>query len=235
MGVGVRLGECDEPAVPDRPGAARACRRSRAAVPEGPNVQENAGKAAPVSTYEDLLKSAHDDALFEYYFTSQLALVNAGTGAQTPVGKPAIFATAEPVAERRVRARRRGSSGRSRTWCRAPTSRGTSRSGPRAATLVQDDRRPAVERNRADAAACRSARATSRGTRSSRPRWSGSRRSTAATCGTQVPQRDRLVRAAGAVHRPAVGVAEVRVPLPGDRVDRARTSRWSRSSIARRA
>ncbi len=66
------------------------------AVPSGPNIQENAGKAAPVSTYEDLLKSAHDDALFEYYFTSQLALVNAGTGMQTPVGKPGVFATATP-------------------------------------------------------------------------------------------------------------------------------------------
>ncbi len=65
-------------------------------VPAGPNVQENAGKAAPVSTYEDLLKTAHDDALFEYYFTSQLALVNAGTGVQTPVGKPAVFSVATP-------------------------------------------------------------------------------------------------------------------------------------------
>ncbi len=35
-------------------------------VPAGPNVQENAGSAAPVSTYEDLLKNAHDEALFEY-------------------------------------------------------------------------------------------------------------------------------------------------------------------------
>jgi dipeptidyl aminopeptidase/acylaminoacyl peptidase len=63
-------------------------------APEGPNIQENEGKAAPVSTYEDLLKTAHDEALFEYYFTSQLALVNAATGAQTPVGKPSIFALA---------------------------------------------------------------------------------------------------------------------------------------------
>ncbi len=65
-------------------------------VPAGPNIEENAGKVAPVSTYQDLLKSAHDDALFEYYFASQLALVNAGTGVQTPVGKPAVFATAGP-------------------------------------------------------------------------------------------------------------------------------------------
>jgi dipeptidyl aminopeptidase/acylaminoacyl peptidase len=65
-------------------------------VPEGPNVRENAGRAAPVSTYPDLLESANDDALFEYYFASQLALVNAGTGVQTPVGKPAVFAIASP-------------------------------------------------------------------------------------------------------------------------------------------
>ncbi len=65
-------------------------------VPAGPNIQENSGKAAPVSTYEDLLKTANDDALFEYYFTSQLALVNAGTGVQTPVGKPAVFSIVTP-------------------------------------------------------------------------------------------------------------------------------------------
>jgi dipeptidyl aminopeptidase/acylaminoacyl peptidase len=70
-------------------------------VPEGPNIQESTGKAAPVSTYEDLLKTAYDEALFEYYFTSQLALVNATSGAQTPVGKPSIFAlaTASPNGE----------------------------------------------------------------------------------------------------------------------------------------
>ena len=60
-------------------------------VPKGPNIQENYGKAAPAATYEDLLKDAHDDALFEYYFTKQLALVDVVTGARTPIGKPAII------------------------------------------------------------------------------------------------------------------------------------------------
>jgi dipeptidyl aminopeptidase/acylaminoacyl peptidase len=63
-------------------------------APGGPNIQEAEGKAAPVSTYEDLLKNAFDEALFEYYFTSQLALVNASTGAATPVGPPGIMTTA---------------------------------------------------------------------------------------------------------------------------------------------
>src|SRR5205823_12007050 len=45
-------------------------------VPMGPNVQENAGKTAQAATYEDMIRTAHDEALFEYYFTSQLALID---------------------------------------------------------------------------------------------------------------------------------------------------------------
>ena len=37
------------------------------AVPTGPNVQEHRGGVSPVRTYQDLLTSAHDEALFEYY------------------------------------------------------------------------------------------------------------------------------------------------------------------------
>ena len=40
------------------------------AVPTGPSIQESLGKAAPAATYQDLLTSAHDEALFEYYFTA---------------------------------------------------------------------------------------------------------------------------------------------------------------------
>src|SRR5262249_41494416 len=65
-------------------------------VPSGPNVSENYGKAAPAPTYEDLLKTSHDDALFEYYFTSQLAAINASTGAKTTIGRPAIFGNVAP-------------------------------------------------------------------------------------------------------------------------------------------
>ncbi len=63
-------------------------------VPSGPNIQENYGKAAPAPTYQDLLETEHDEALFEYYFTSQLAFVDATTGRQTPVGRPGIVDTA---------------------------------------------------------------------------------------------------------------------------------------------
>ena len=60
-------------------------------TPVGPTTQETRGRAAPAPTYEDLLKNAQDDRLFDYYFTAQLALVDAATGTRTPVGAPAIF------------------------------------------------------------------------------------------------------------------------------------------------
>jgi dipeptidyl aminopeptidase/acylaminoacyl peptidase len=66
------------------------------AVPIGPNVQENYGKAAPAPTYEDMIKTAHDEDLFAYYFTSQLAEISSATGKTTPIGHPAIFDNVTP-------------------------------------------------------------------------------------------------------------------------------------------
>ena len=65
-------------------------------VPSGPTVHENFGKAAPAPTYEDLLKNPYDDALFDYYFTSQLASINITTGAKAPIGKTGIFNNVTP-------------------------------------------------------------------------------------------------------------------------------------------
>ncbi|HEY0653337.1 MAG TPA: prolyl oligopeptidase family serine peptidase [Chryseosolibacter sp.] len=47
-------------------------------VPAGPVIEENLGKKAPNRTYQDLLKSPYDEALFEYYATSELVLKNIG-------------------------------------------------------------------------------------------------------------------------------------------------------------
>jgi dipeptidyl aminopeptidase/acylaminoacyl peptidase len=63
-------------------------------TPEGPVIQESDGKRAPVRTYEDLLQNAHDEDLFDYYATTQLALVK--NGVATPIGKPGIFSRVEP-------------------------------------------------------------------------------------------------------------------------------------------
>ena len=65
-------------------------------VPTGPNIQENYGKAAPTPTFEDMIKTNHDEDLFEYYFTSQLAAIDSTTGRKTLIGKPAIFENVAP-------------------------------------------------------------------------------------------------------------------------------------------
>ncbi|MDP1571412.1 MAG: prolyl oligopeptidase family serine peptidase [Vicinamibacterales bacterium] len=66
------------------------------AAPTGPNIQQTLGRTAPVRTYQDLLANAHDEALFEYYATSQLALVDATTGARAPLGRPGLFSDVSP-------------------------------------------------------------------------------------------------------------------------------------------
>lgn len=58
--------------------------------PIGPTIQSNEGKAAPVRTYQDLLKNRHDETLFEYYTVSKLMKVNLETGEIRPFGKTGI-------------------------------------------------------------------------------------------------------------------------------------------------
>ena len=60
-------------------------------VPEEPNTQESSCRPGPIRTYEDMLQTPHDEDLFEYYATSQLALVDSLSGKVTPIGQTAIF------------------------------------------------------------------------------------------------------------------------------------------------
>jgi dipeptidyl aminopeptidase/acylaminoacyl peptidase len=73
--------------VPTTRGAAPAL----ALAPSGPIVQENAGRTAPVRTYQDLLRSPSDESLFDYYFTSQLTRVPADGSRATPIGTPRLI------------------------------------------------------------------------------------------------------------------------------------------------
>ncbi|WP_376787731.1 S9 family peptidase [Brevundimonas sanguinis] len=57
--------------------------------PEGPIITETGGRAAPVRTYQDLLSNAGDEALFDYYFTSQPTMVSLNGRART-VGQPGV-------------------------------------------------------------------------------------------------------------------------------------------------
>ena len=66
------------------------------AIPAGPKIVEGAGASAR-STYEarNLLETALDDALFEYYTTSELVILDPATGGLDVIGAPAPYATAE--------------------------------------------------------------------------------------------------------------------------------------------
>ena len=49
-------------------------------VPTGPVIDENLGRKAPARTYSNLLKSPHDEALFEHYLQSELVHVDLDGG-----------------------------------------------------------------------------------------------------------------------------------------------------------
>ena len=53
-------------------------------------------------TYEDLLQNPHDEDLFEFYATSQLAVVDSVSGQVSPIGKPAIIEAGAHVARWQV-------------------------------------------------------------------------------------------------------------------------------------
>jgi len=61
-----------------------------ATTPSGPVVQESAGRTSAARTYEDLLGDAHDEALFDHYFTGQLVRIDLA-GTTTPIGAPGLI------------------------------------------------------------------------------------------------------------------------------------------------
>ena len=81
-------GQGPEPAAPE--------------VPQGPRIQENEGKAAPVSTHQDLLQNAQDETRFEFLAQSQLVRVDLATGSLTPLGKPGLYASVDPSPDGRL-------------------------------------------------------------------------------------------------------------------------------------
>jgi len=66
------------------------------AIPAGPEILEGEGAKAR-STYEarNLLETAHDDALFEYYATSELVIVDPAKGKVKALGEPAVYVTSD--------------------------------------------------------------------------------------------------------------------------------------------
>lgn len=64
-------------------------------IPNGPVVQENIGRKAAVRTFQDLLKNPVDEALFDYYATSNLSLVKLD-GSTTRITEKAIIGSFSP-------------------------------------------------------------------------------------------------------------------------------------------
>jgi dipeptidyl aminopeptidase/acylaminoacyl peptidase len=63
--------------------------------PLGPNIQESDGNISPTRTFQDLLATPYDEALFEHHATTQLTLIDE-QGQQRPLGQPAMVAGIEP-------------------------------------------------------------------------------------------------------------------------------------------
>jgi len=68
----------------------------RPVVATGPSVLETRGERTPQRTHQDLLRDAHDEALFEFLSTSQLALVDLDSVRIELIGDPAAIASMEP-------------------------------------------------------------------------------------------------------------------------------------------
>lgn len=64
-------------------------------APIGPNVRETAGRRSLMPTFPDLLSNPHDEALFEYHATSQLARIDAETGEVERIGAPGLITEAQ--------------------------------------------------------------------------------------------------------------------------------------------
>jgi len=64
-------------------------------VPTGPDVEESLGKVSPAPTYEDMLKTKDDENIFEYYASSNLAVVSL-TGVAKPLPAKGLIERASP-------------------------------------------------------------------------------------------------------------------------------------------
>ncbi len=64
---------------------------SEPSVPEGPNIDETSGRVSKTWTYQDLIRTRHDEQLFAHYAMSQLVRVQISTGKVEPIGSPALI------------------------------------------------------------------------------------------------------------------------------------------------
>ena len=64
-------------------------------IPLSPIIEETSGKMSQMRTYTNLLKSPNDEILFDYYFSSQIAIVNLKSKKIKKIGQPGIYRSVE--------------------------------------------------------------------------------------------------------------------------------------------
>ncbi|MBN1327441.1 MAG: hypothetical protein JW996_05790, partial [Candidatus Cloacimonetes bacterium] len=74
----------------------RGTQPQRSPVPESPVMEETSGKFSTNRTYQDLLKNKHDELLFEYFFTGQIAVLDLGSDHLENIGNPGIYYDIKP-------------------------------------------------------------------------------------------------------------------------------------------
>ncbi len=73
----------------------RGAKPAEPTVPSGPVIQETTGKTAAAPTFQDLLKNAYDEALFEYFLSARLVRVSL-SGDVKALAKEGLISTIQP-------------------------------------------------------------------------------------------------------------------------------------------
>ena len=60
-------------------------------VPTGPIIRETTGRESRIITRPNLIQDSHEEALFEYYATTQLGVLNTITGELRRIGSPGVI------------------------------------------------------------------------------------------------------------------------------------------------
>ena len=66
------------------------------AVPDGPAIDETAGRISKTWTYQDMISSRHDEDLFAHYAMAQMVRITIPNGRIERIGKPGFISSFEP-------------------------------------------------------------------------------------------------------------------------------------------
>lgn len=75
--------------------AARGAKPEAPKVPNGPVIEETAGKVSQVMTYQDLLKNPYDEKLFEYLVQAQIVEITIANKKQRMIGESGMISSFE--------------------------------------------------------------------------------------------------------------------------------------------